>query len=62
MGGYVSQKEAAGLCRILRQDNHEVGLKRPAGGFRALNRNSGLLIPMLTWPCSCREQKIEMLR
>lgn len=60
----VSQKgDLLAYAVFLRQDNHEVGLKRlRLVDFRALNRNSELLIPMLTLALQrCREQKIEML-
>jgi len=48
---------------FLRQDNHEVGLKRVRlVDFRVLNGNSELLVPMLTLALRrCREQEIEML-
>jgi hypothetical protein len=48
---------------FLRQDNHELGLKRVRlVDFRTLNDNSGLLAPMLTVALRrCREQKVEML-
>jgi hypothetical protein len=47
----------------LRQDNHEVGLKRVRlVDFRALDDNPELLIPMLTMALRrCHEQKVEML-
>jgi hypothetical protein len=48
---------------FLRQDNHEVGLKRVRlVDFRALNGNPELLGPMLTEALRrCREQKVDML-
>jgi hypothetical protein len=48
---------------FLRQDNHEVGLKRVRlVDFRTLNGNPELLVPMLTLALRrCHEQKIAML-
>ena len=48
---------------FLRQDNHEVGLKRVRMvDFRVLNDDAELLTPMLTLALRrCREQKVEML-
>lgn len=48
---------------FLRQDNHEVGLKRVRlVDFRTLNDNPELLVPMLTGALGrCRQQKVEML-
>lgn len=48
---------------FLRQDNHEVGLKRVRlVDFRVLNDDPELLAPMLTLALGeCREQKVEML-
>jgi len=48
---------------FLRQDNHELGLKRVRlVDFRALNDNPEVLVPMLTVALRrCHEQKVEML-
>ncbi len=48
---------------FLRQDNHEVGLKRVRlVDFRTLNGNSDMLVPMLAAALQrCREQEIAML-